>query len=45
MIQVVTEAETMAKIQQSDGRNKFNATFRKVALFNWLKKHNPTEAQ
>ena len=46
MIQVVTEAETIAKIQKEHiGATKFSAAFRKGALFEWLKKQNPTEAQ
>nr|BAQ19553.1 phosphatidylinositol 4,5-bisphosphate 3-kinase catalytic subunit beta isoform [Patiria pectinifera] len=45
MIQIVTEAETIATIQQSDGGGKLGATFRKAALFNWLRKHNPTDVQ
>ncbi|XP_070560385.1 phosphatidylinositol 4,5-bisphosphate 3-kinase catalytic subunit beta isoform-like [Ptychodera flava] len=42
LIEVVTEAETISKIQKKGGGLAAAAAFKKDALFNWLKNHNST---
>nr|XP_006815238.1 PREDICTED: LOW QUALITY PROTEIN: phosphatidylinositol 4,5-bisphosphate 3-kinase catalytic subunit beta isoform-like [Saccoglossus kowalevskii] len=41
LIEVVTEAETIAKIQKTRGSSP-TAAFNKEAIFQWLKQHNQT---
>ncbi|XP_072175298.1 phosphatidylinositol 4,5-bisphosphate 3-kinase catalytic subunit beta isoform-like [Diadema setosum] len=44
LIEVVTNAETMANIQKKHGStNAITAAFQKAALFEWIKKKNPTD--
>ena len=46
LIEVVTNAETIANIQKQHGSvNVLTAAFQKAALFEWLKKHSPTETK
>lgn len=41
LIEVVTEADTIAKIQKEhSGANTLKAAFKKEAIFEWLKKNN-----
>ncbi|KAJ8021905.1 Phosphatidylinositol 4,5-bisphosphate 3-kinase catalytic subunit beta isoform [Holothuria leucospilota] len=40
LIEVVSEADTIAKIQKQYRRGKIKAAFQKKAIFEWLKKHN-----
>lgn len=42
LIEVVTEAETIAKIQKKGGALSATAAFKKDAIFVWLKQHNDT---
>ncbi|XP_072040803.1 phosphatidylinositol 4,5-bisphosphate 3-kinase catalytic subunit beta isoform-like isoform X2 [Amphiura filiformis] len=43
LIELVTGAETIAKIQRNRGNvTRFNAAFQKSSLFEWLKKKNQT---
>ncbi|XP_030842482.1 phosphatidylinositol 4,5-bisphosphate 3-kinase catalytic subunit beta isoform [Strongylocentrotus purpuratus] len=44
LIEVVTNSDTIANIQKQHGSvNVLTAAFQKAALFEWLKKHSPTE--
>lgn len=42
LIEVVTNSDTIANIQKNYSHS-LTAAFRKAALFEWLKKHSPTE--
>jgi len=43
LIEIVTKASTLAKIQVEYADIKLTASFNKACLYEWLKKHNPDE--